>query len=103
MNTSMQLLKHLTTTRRYSTNNTQQKFFEILNDINVSKENIKNIIIIKWDTGFQNGHTMMFNFTNKNYTYQGEILIRNITEKEVYDNTEIEYLKDKSEEFAKKN
>ena len=106
----MQLLKKLMITRHYSTNGTQQKFFEILNDINKSKDTIKNITVINWDTGFQNGHTLMFKFSNQNNTYEGEILVRNITknneecENEVHiDNTEFDYLKDKSEEFAKNN
>lgn len=89
--------------RRYSTNVSHQKLFEILDDINKSKDNIKNITLVNWNTGFQNGHTLMFKFTNENNTYEGEILVRNIITNNNIDKLEIEYLKDKSIEFAKKN
>ena len=103
MNTSIQLLKHFVIARRYSTNVSHQKLFEILDDINKSKDNIKNITMVNWNTGFQNGHTLMFKFTNENNTYEGEILVRNIITNNNIDKLEIEYLKDKSIEFAKKN
>jgi hypothetical protein len=107
MNNTMHLFKSIVKSigvkRQYSQIPQKQKFFEVLNDINKSKDIIENITIVKWNTGYQNGNTIMFNFTNESNTYIGEILIRNIDNTDNTDNIDNEYLKVKSIEFAKKN
>jgi hypothetical protein len=90
----------------------RQKFEEILKDINKSKHNITNISCVEWNTEYQSGNTLLFNFTNESNSYEGQIFIRNI-KNDTFDETvksfdkdyinDNDYLNDKSVEFAKKN
>ena len=113
MNKYTSLLNRITNMKRnYSsdTNNikrqvARQKFEEFLNDINKSKHNVANISFVEWNTEYQSGNTLLFTFTNESNNYEGQILIRNITN-DTSDATEkfdYDYLNDKSVEFAKKN
>jgi hypothetical protein len=113
MNKYTSLLNRLTIKKRsYSSDSpniahqiARQKFEEFLNDINKSKDNVRNISFVKWNTGYQSGNTLLFTFTNESNNYEGQILIRNITN-DTSDATEkfdYDYLTDKSVEFAKKN
>ena len=112
MNTYTNLLNRLIIKRSYSTTSqninthliARQKFEEFLNDINKSKDNVENISFVKWNTGYQYGNTLLFNFTNESNNYEGQILIRNTANDTSYaEKFDCDYLNDKSVEFAKKN
>jgi hypothetical protein len=110
MNTYTSLLNRLIIKRSYSTTSqnintrliARQKFKEFLNDINKSKDNVENISFVKWNTGYESGNTLLFNFTNESNNYEGQIFVRNITINAV-DKLEEEYFSNKSIDLAKNN
>lgn len=92
MNKFSYFLNHPVMKRTYSTishniirQSTHQKFLEFLNDINNSKDNVTHITVVKWNTGYQKGNTLIFKFkfTNDSDTYEGQILMRKIINDEI--------------------
>lgn len=96
----------------------------VLDTLHSSKENIKNITLVKWNTGFNKGYTMTFHLENFNEIYNVEVLLRNnlnnkvstkskslnnldkldnIDNIDIIDKLDNEYFKEKAEELAKKN
>jgi hypothetical protein len=88
----------------------QNELSGVIDTLHSSKEKIKHITLVKWDTGFNKGYTMTFNLEKFNEVYDVEVLLRNrLNIKNVSEDSENlekldnEYFKQKSEEFAKKN
>jgi hypothetical protein len=88
----------------------QNELSSVLDTLHSSKEKIQHITLVKWNTGFNEGFTMTFNLHNLNEVYDVEVLVRNrlntinlTHDSDNLDKLDNEYLREKSEEFAKKN